>query len=223
MIDYISAAFAVLKKDIKCELHSKQALSAVLLFAVTSTVAVSFSLELWGRRSEIAAALLWIVIYFSAMSGLGRSFVHEVETYTASLLKLAVRPNSVYLGKLLFNFLTLVTLEVVVVPLFIILMGCPVKNWSVFIALLLLGSLALSSGATITAAMVSRASNKGALFAVISFPLLIPALGVAISGTNIAMDTSAITGAMSDIRLLIYYCGVVITASLMLFRFVWED
>ena len=183
MIDYISAAFAVLKKDIKCELRSKQALSAVLLFAVTSTVAVSFSLELWGRRSEIAAALLWIVIYFSAMSGLGRSFVHEVETYTASLLKLAVRPNSVYLGKLLFNFLTLVTLEVVVVPLFIILMSCPVKNWSVFIALLLLGSLALSSGATITAAMVSRASNKSALFAVISFPLLIPVLGVTISGT----------------------------------------
>lgn len=219
----MAAALAVLVKDARCELRSKQALSAVLLFGVTSTVAVSFTVGAMGVGGAISATLLWVVIYFSAMAGLGRSFTHEEETQTAALLRLSVPPESVYLGKLAFNFLTLIALELVTVPLFVVLMGCHITQLAVFVSMLLLGNLALSAGATTAAAMVSRAASKGALFAGISFPLLAPALGIAIAGTNAAMSGSVHVSAASDIRLLVYYCGIVITASLMLFRFIWEE
>ena len=219
----ITAALAVLVKDARCELRSKQSLSAVMLFGVTSTVAVSFTLGAMGVGSAVSATLLWVVIYFSAMAGLGRSFMHEEETQTAGLLRLAVAPESVYLGKLAFNFVTLIALELVTVPLFVVLMDCHVAKVGAFIALLVLGDLALSAGATTAAAMVSRASSKGALFAGISFPLLAPALGIAIAGTDVAMSGSATASAASDMTLLFCYCGIVITASLMLFRFIWEE
>ncbi len=86
----LRGAAAVLAKDARCELRSKQAISAVLLFAVTSTIAVSFTLGAIGSDRAVTAALLWVVIYFSAMAGLSRSFAHEEETYTAGLLRLAV-------------------------------------------------------------------------------------------------------------------------------------
>lgn len=219
----ITSALAVLIKDAQCELRSRQALSAVLLFAVTSTVAVSFTLGANGSSSEVASTLLWVVIYFSAMAGLGRSFTHEEETQTASTLRLAAPAESVYLGKLAFNFVILIALELVTVPLFVVLMDCHIKQMGMFIALLFLGSLALSAGATTAAAMVSRAASKGALFAGISFPLLAPALGIAIAGTNTAMAAPVDMSAALDIRLLIYYCVIVITASLMLFRYIWES
>lgn len=215
------SVFALIAKDARCELRTRQAIGSVLLFAVTSTVAVSFALGLLGENSRIAAALLWIVIYFSAMAGLGRSFTHEEETGTAGLLKLAVTAENVYLGKLLFNFVTLICVELVTVPLFVVLTGCQVRCVGMFIALVVLGSLALSSGATAAAAMVSRAAGKGALLAAISFPLLAPALGLAIAGTDVAMQGTS--SAASDLRLLIYYCGIVTIGSLMLFRFVWEE
>lgn len=218
-----SKAFAVFAKDARIELRARHSIASVLLFAVTSTIAVSFTLSAWGSRSEVASALLWIVIYFSAMSGLSRTFVREEETYTSALLKLAVSPNAVYLGKLVFNFVILIVLETITVPLFLTLMGCRVADWGLFVGLLVLGSLALSVGATTAAAMVSKAVTKGALFAVISFPILIPALAVAIHGTNLAMSGSTPSAAASDVRLLIYYSGAVLTASLMLFRFIWED
>lgn len=220
---FIRSVIAVLVKDLKCELRTRHALSAVLLFAVTSTVAVSFTLNTWGSKSAVASALLWLVLYFSAMSGLSRSFVHEEETLTSSTLKLAASPNSVYLGKLAFNFVMLIMVEIVTVPLFIVFMGCNIQYMGLFIALLLLGSLGMCAGATMAAAMVARAAVKGALFAVISFPLLMPVLAAAIHGTNITMDTQPIAAAASDIRILCYYCGVVITASLMLFRYIWES
>lgn len=216
----IAAAIAVLFKDARCEFRSRQSISAALLFAVTSTVAVSFTLGALGADNRVAATLLWVVIYFSAMAGLGRSFTHEEETGTACLLRLSVAAESVYLGKLAFNFLTLVCVEVVAAPVFVVLTGCEVARMGVFVALLAVGSLALSAGATTAAAMVSRAAGKGALLAAISFPLLAPALGVAIAGTNAALQGAS---AATDIRLLVYYCGIVITASIMLFRFVWEE
>lgn len=218
----LRAAAAVLAKDALCEVRSKQAVAAVLLFAVTSTVAVSFTLGAIGSNRAVTSVLLWVVIYFSAMAGLGRSFAHEEETYTASLLRLAVPAESVYLGKLAFNFATLVAVEIVAVPMFVLLTDCHIGRIWVFVAMLLLGSAALSAGATTAAAMVSRAASKSALFAGVSFPLLAPALAVAIAGTSAALGPPQASAA-SDARLLVYYCGIVIVASLMLFRYIWEE
>ncbi len=220
---FVRATWAVIAKDVKCEIRTRHAIGAVILFAVTSTVAVSFGLATWGSKGEIAAALLWLVIYFAAMSGLSRSFVREEETHTGDLLRLSCPPNAIYLGKLGINLLVMAMVEVVTAPLFVTLMGCRVSAWPVLASVLVLGTIALAAGATTSAAMVSKATGKGALYAVISFPLLIPVLAVAIHGSDIAMGGGKAADALGDIRMLAYYCGIVITASLMLFRFIWED
>lgn len=218
---FARSVLALLDKDVRCELRSRQALTAMLLFALTSTVAVAATLGRSGLEPEFAAGLLWIVIYFSAMSGLSRSFVREQEGGTASLLKLAQSPNSVYLGKFIFNLGLLLAIEIIVVPVFFGLTNCRVGNWWGLIAILVLGSISLSAAGTLSAAMVARAAVKGALYAVISFPLLVPVLFAGVHGAETALQGKSALGA--DARLLFYYCGTVITASLLLFRYVWED
>lgn len=219
----IRGAFAVLKKDLRCEFRARQAVSAVLMFAVTSCVAVSFTLQDAGKSSTISSALLWLVIYFSAMTGLSRSFVREEETGTSAILKLAACPISVYLGKLAFNWILVIAIQVTSVPLLMVFMGLDVIKWPEFIAILALGGLGLSVGATTAAAMVSKAATRGAVFAVICFPLLVPALAAAVHGSNAAMSAGALVSSAMDIKLLASYCGTVITASIMLFKFIWED
>ncbi|MCE5315641.1 MAG: heme exporter protein CcmB [Armatimonadota bacterium] len=217
---YARSAWGVLRKDLTCELRARHALSAVLLFAVTSTVAVSITANAWGGDAAVSSALLWLVIYFSAMSGLSRAFVHEEESCTSATLKLVARPNAVYLGKTIFIWLLLTAMETVTVPLFVLLMGCKVANWGALVGILLLGGLGLSLGAAMAAAMVARATVKGTLFAVICFPLLMPALVSAVHGSSMAIGGGS---AASDLRLLAYYCATVFIASLILFRFIWED
>lgn len=219
-IHYAKSALAILLKDMTCELRARHAIGAVLLFAITSTVAVSFTSSVWGSDASVSSTLLWLIIYFSAMSGLSRSFVHEDESFTSDTLKMAARPNAAYLGKLIYNWSILTAMEIVCVPLFVLFMNCYVSGWSMLIALLLIGGLALSAGATMAAAMVAKASVKGALFAVISFPLLIPALTLAVHGSSLAIGGQS---AASDLRLLVYYFVTVITTSLMLFRYIWES
>jgi len=218
---FARSVMAVAAKDLKCEARSRQAVGALLLFGVTSCVAVSFGLGAWGSKSEIAAVLLWLVIYFSAMSGLGRSFAREEETGTAALLRLSAPPCGVYLGKLIANLALLAVVEIVVVPLCLLLMGTQVRVGLALPATLALGSLGLAAGTTTAAAMVSRSATRSALLAAVSFPILVPILGLCIGATESAISFGRFdSGAL---RLIASYCGLLMTSSLMLFTYVWED
>jgi len=77
------------------------------MFALTTLVAVSFSIGSFrieeSERPFLYAVLLWIILVFSALSGLSRSFVKEQEAGTMDILKLSARPQAVFLGKLFFN------------------------------------------------------------------------------------------------------------------------
>lgn len=210
-------------KELKSEFRTRYAINAILLFAVTTLVAISFSVGGFGVEPRILAALLWVIIYFSAMSGLSRVFVREEEAKTASALRLSSAPNSVYLGKLAFNYVLLLGLQAVIVPMFIVMMNLQVQVWGLFIVVMLVGSLGISAAATMVAAIVSKASAKGTLFAVLSFPILLPVLIIGIHGTRLALEQVSFAAGGGCIRLLVAHAGIMLTLSLMVFRFVWEE
>lgn len=219
----VGSASAVLEKDLRSEFRTKYALNAILLFAVTTLAVVSYAIGQFGLSPEILAALYWIIIFFSAMSGLSRVFVREEEAGTALALRLAASPVAVYLGKLSFNVILMVILEIVVFPLFVVMMGLRVQNVGLFFTILALGSAGLAGLSTIIAAIVAKANVKGALFTILSFPPLLPLLITCIRGTRLAIEGAATSAALPEVQLLVSYSVVVITASLMLFDFVWSD
>lgn len=221
-----SESLAVLWKDLLSEFRTRYSLSAVLLFSVTALAVVSFSVSPYALDPEAKAAFLWIVLFFSAMSGLSRSFVREEETRTALALRLSASADAVYVGKLLFNIVLQSAVAAIVVPLFLLLMDTRPANPALLTAATALGTLALASSSTIIAAIVSRANAKGALFAVLAFPLSLPGLSSAIGATAEALRGSmpeAGIGAAGDIRVLIAYSALMIAASLLLFDYVWNN
>ena len=55
--------------------------------------------------------------------GLSHIFIREEEQQTADTLRLLLPPNAVWLGKWLFNVLLLFALELIVVPMFCLMMN----------------------------------------------------------------------------------------------------
>ncbi|MCP4567390.1 MAG: heme ABC transporter permease CcmB [FCB group bacterium] len=220
-----SKTLAVLKKDIQSEYRTRYAINAILLFGVTTLTVVSFSVGQIGLVAEVYAALLWIILFFSAMSGLAQVFVKEEESKTAVVLRLTADPTPVFLGKLIFNFLLLILLEIVIVPLFFIMTDVTLVNAGLLLTILFAGSIGLAGATTLIAAIIARASVKGALFAVLSFPVLLPLLIGCIGGTKIALGgvNSSFSAASAELQLLFSYAVVMITAGLLLFEFVWEE
>jgi heme exporter protein B len=221
------ASWAVFRKDLRAELRTRYALNAVALFAASTVVALSLGVGFLtaGRNADlplIHAALLWVAVLFAAFTGLARAFVQEEEARTAAALRLAAPPIAVYLGKLLFNLLLLLLLDVLVAVLFVVLLHVEIKSVGLFAALLLAGSLGLVAATTLIAAIIARASAKGALFAVLSFPLLVPLLVVAIQGTALALVGEGWALGIAPLQVLIAYTVALFVASLFLFGSVWE-
>ncbi len=226
MSSWLVESFAVLVKDARCELRTRVAISAMLLFGLTVLVTVSYAIGPFrfaeADRPLVLSALLWIVVLFSSMASLDRSFVHEEETGTALMLRLAARPTAVWAGKLAFNLLLLLALMVLIVPLYSILMGFRVAAGGLFVAILLVGGYGLAVTTTIVAAMIARAMASGTLFTVLSLPLLLPLLIAVIQGTTAAAAGDP-AGAVASLRALVGLGGAMTIVSVWLFPVVWDE
>jgi heme exporter protein B len=222
-LNFICRSWYLFQKDFKQEFRTRYAINAIILFAVITLVAISFSIGTYGANNNTKAALLWVILFFSAMSGLAHIFNREEEKHTSETLKLVVEPLVVYTGKLLFNFLLLLLLEAITVPLFFIVMNYSVQNLILLLAILLLGSIGLAAGATIIAAIISKAGSKGALFSVLAFPILLPVLVTGISATRIIVIQSEIMAISKELQMLFAYSVVIITASVLLFDIIWKE
>jgi heme exporter protein B len=173
---------------------------------------------------DVYSALFWIIVFFSAMSGLAHVFVREEEAKTSTVLRLTADPTPVYLGKLGYNLLLLAALQVIIAPLFFVLTDAVPENPALYVVVLLLGTIGLAGATTLIAAIISKAGVKGALFAVLSFPILLPLLIGLIGATSKAFSETGggFGAASSELQLLVSYAVIMITASLLLFEYVWE-
>ena len=220
---WIDGALAVVVKDLRSEVRARAALNAVVLFAVVTLTMVSYTVGTFGLTPGIRASLLWIIVFFAAMAGLSRTFLVEVERGTALALKLTASGTQVFLGKLMFNLILLGLLNVILLPLFQVLLPIPEANWSLLLVGLALGNLALASASTLVAAIVAGAGAKGALFTVLAFPILLPVLIGGVSTTHKAMEMLSFGDALGELQLLIGYTGVMITLAVLLFDYAWRD
>lgn len=220
---WVKGLKALVWKDVAEEFRSRFALNTLLMFALTTLVVVSFAVGVYSLEPGVHAALLWIIIFFSAMSGLGRVFVKEEEAGTAQALRLSASPGLVFAGKLLFNFLLVGALVVFILPFYYLMMSPPAANAGLLAAVCLLGVFCLAGTTTILAAIVSRAGGKNSLLPILAFPILLPVLITSINATQAAMLQGGWAEVLQDIQFLFAYGVVIVTASAMLFGYVWND
>lgn len=220
----IAAAGSIFIKDFRSELRTRYALNALLMFVVTTLSIILFAIGNESISTDVLSGLLWIVIFFSTMSGLSRTFVSEEERGTVMTLQLVARPLTVYFGKLLFNLSLLSALNALTVALFLLLIpNFHVNNPGIFFLTLVLGTLGLASASTIIAAIISKANTKGTLYPVLSFPILLPLLLTVISATRMAVDGVPFSEATGEFRVLISYLVVMTVISYLLFESVWKE
>ena len=216
----VAAIWAILRKECRSEWRTRYGISAALLFAITTLTTVSFAVGRMPDRTDVLAALFWIVLLFASLASLSHSFVREVEGHTMTLLRQVASPTAIALGKLLWNLVFLAAIELVTVPLFLILMGAPPPRWAAFLALLALGSLALAASSTLVGALIAQCRGRGALFAAVSLPLLLPVLAGAVSGTRAQWAGGAVA---APAQLLASYALAILAVSLVLYDHLWEE
>ncbi len=219
----INAIFAVFRKDLSLELRTRYAMNTLLAFTGAALLLILFTLRAEQLDPTPKSGLVWIVILFAAMAGMARSFVIETDQKTWPLLRLHAHATDVYTGKLIYNFLFLLTLNSITFLIYLFMMGMAVVNYFYLFSGIILGALGLASITTMTSAMISKADRRGAVFSVLSIPLLVPLLLILTRVTRVALVEGIDPTALNDFMALIGYAGVTITAGILLFDFIWDE
>jgi heme exporter protein B len=228
----VSETVAVFVREWTTEWRTRVALSSTALFAVGALTLIGLALR--GGQAvvspNITAGLLWVLLLFTAATGLGRAFVQEEERGTALALRLCARGSVVWTGKFLANLALILGIAAFSAPALLTMLAIPVANVLLLSSVLVLGSVGIAGVFTMTSALVAQASAKGGLLAALSFPLLVPLLVASVHGTEAALGVGAKPGEMvslavglPDIQVLLSYAVVTVTASLLLFDFLWND
>jgi heme exporter protein B len=221
---YLRSVGAIFMKDWRSELRTRYAISALLMFIVTTIAIILFSLGSESAPADALSGMLWVVIFFGAMSGLSRTFVMEEERSTSLTLQLLAPPGAIFFGKLLFNLVLVFGLNLVTVLLYAgFIAGFVVRNIPVFLVTIVLGSMGFAATSTIIAAIIARANTRGTLYPVLSFPIMLPLLLTVINATRLASEGAFFQEAIGEFQILVSYIVVVVVISYMLFEYIWKD
>jgi heme exporter protein B len=217
----LARSLRVARKDWSVERRSLAGLASTGLFALVTLAAISMALGPFAAGSDVLASLLWIVLFFAGFAGLAQGFAREFDAHTASHLKLLAGAHEVLIGKFLMNLWLLALVELFAVPLFLVLMEPKVARPGVFLATLTLADLGFAAASTLLAAIVGQARSRGALFAGISLPILIPLLLAAIGGTKVAFGAGS--EASPHLLTLASFDAVLMGVSMLLIEPVWNE
>lgn len=215
---------AVIEKDIRSELRTRYGLTALALFVVTSVSILAFSAADEPLPRPIAAGVLWVIMFFTALTGLARAFVHEEDRGTWLFLRISAKPTDIYFGKLAVNLILSVLTNCLATLLFVLFMtSVQVGSAWVLLLCVAVGSVGLASVLTIISAIVAKAGSKNSLLPVLSFPLLVPLL---LPGTNAILMAFAgleLADVVPDLLLMFSYSGIVCVVGWLIFPTVWCD
>jgi heme exporter protein B len=193
----VKAVAAIVRKDLRVELRTKESVPAMALFAVTTFVVFHFGLGRDTLEGELAAGVLWITLLFAAILGINRLFVAEREQAGFDGLLLApIDRNALLAAKACALFIYLLALEVVAVPIFA-LFFLDSAFWEALPLLTAVVLLADAGLAVVGALLASIAVNTRArdlLLPLLLLPLTVPVVIAAAAGTepllSVPLDTS---------------------------------
>lgn len=224
MGETIKQALAIARKDFRAELRTRYALNATGMFVVVVVSVIALSIGPEQLSSAIVAGLLWIALFFSGVTGLGRSIIGEQERGTILLLRLSVSSTPVYFGKLLFNLGLAVAANSLIVVLFLVLVP-DAWNGGVLqlLAITLILSLGLASSLTIISGIIARAAVQGALTPVLAFPILLPLIFLGVEMFRTGAEGKSLAVMPDILALAVAYTVVVIALSYVLFDLLWKE
>ena len=105
----------------------------------------------------------------------------------------------------------------------ILFVSFEIKNYLLFVIAFFLGNTGIAVSSTIIAAIISKANSKGTLYPVLAFPILLPLILTLLELTRSAMDGNPVADSAVEISVLVCYDVIMLTASYLLFDFIWKE
>jgi heme exporter protein B len=219
-----SPLLTLLRKEFQIEIRSGSALAGLGLYLV-STIFICY-LVFWINQNQLSAltwsALYWIILMFTLISTAAKSFIGERKGIYIYYYSIA-SPHSIILSKILYNTFLALVLSMTGLLLFALFLGNPIYDMDVFVLVVVMASFGFSASLSLLSAIASKAEHGSVLMAVLSFPVIISILFLAIRATKNCIDGLGFSACQDEIITMAAINCLIAAVSYLLFPYIWRS
>jgi len=219
-------ALLLAKKDLLSELKTKQVLVTMIIFAGLVILVFSFAFDPANNTTRaVIPGVIWVIIVFSGILGLNRSFISEQRNDTMQgLLVAPMDAQSIYLGKFIANFTMILIVEIVSIPfLFLLFNFRIIGSIPYFILIVFIGSFGFIAIGTFLAALAANSKSSEMLLPLLLFPITSPILiGVTQATRIILTNMEKLSSALAWMQLVTAYDVIFFVLCFLLIDYVLE-
>lgn len=214
----------LIRKEILLEWRQRAAINGILLYLISTIFVCYLS---FGLKSNVINpiswnALFWIIILFTAVNSVAKSFINQTIGRQLYYYTIA-SPQDVIVAKVIYNTILLILLALIGFSCYSLVMGSPVTNYVLFIVDILLASIGFSMTLTMVSGIASKANNSTTLMAILSFPIILPMLMMVIKISKNAIDGLDWSSSVDELLTLGAINLIVGAVTYLLFPYLWRN
>ncbi len=219
----LRTALTFMRKDLTVEARTRSVSSAVLILAALLATVLAMAFEPLAGSPRAVSGILWVLVVFTALHGLVRSFDEDFrDDALKGLLLSGVAPAGVYLGRLASTTVTLLGVALTAVVAVAVLFATPallqvLPGLALIVVLAVVGIAAVGGIVTV----LSHYSRLGeTLLPLLFLPLAVPVLLAGVESVATLLETGAVDGGW--LRVLLFFAVGMSAASMMVFEYAVE-
>jgi heme exporter protein B len=215
---------ALIRKEFLLELRRKSVIAGLglYLFSLIFICYLTFSLKANLITPATWSALFWLTMLFSVVNSVAKSFIGEKRGVFIYLYTIA-SPQQIIVAKILYNTLLCWLITLAGYLLFSVFIFNPVQDNLVFFGALFLASIGFSTTLSLISGIASKANNSNVLMAVLSFPVVISVLLMAIRATKNSLDSLDRSASSDELLNLLAINCIAGALGYILFPYIWRS
>jgi heme exporter protein B len=219
-----SPLLTLLRKEFQIEFRNGTALAGLALYLV-STIFICY-LVFWINQNQLSplvwSALYWIILMFTLISTAAKSFIGERKGIFIYYYSIA-SPHAIILSKILYNTFLALMLSLMGLLLFALFLGNQIQDMGVFMLVAGMASIGFAASLSLLSAIASKADHGAVLMAVLSFPVIISILFLAIRATKNCIDGLGFYSSQDEILTMAAINCLIAAVSYLLFPYIWRS
>lgn len=221
---YLHKVWAIAAKDLRAELRAKESLSVMVAFSLLAVFIFGLAFDLRvPEATMVAPGVMWVVILYSGVLGLNRSFGAEMDRGTLAALLLApVDRSAIYFGKFLAHFIFMLLNEAIILPVTVVIFDVNILQPWILIGVLL-GTIGYVAVGTLFAALAASSRARESLLPILLLPVMVPIFMAGVALAANVLDGRTLDEFQRWLWVMVVYDLIFVTVAYLVFDLIWEE
>jgi heme exporter protein B len=205
------------------EWKNRHIFQSILLYLGSTVFIIYYSFQGRGQGMSplVWLSVYWLLLTFTTFNAVAKAFITE-SAGRMLLYGTMVSAEALILSKLLYHIALSVVVSLFAWLIFSLIFQAPVQDIALFLVIQSFAVGGFAAVITMSAGIAYKAGGNFTLSAVLSFPVLLPIIIMAVKASRAALDGLDRSVSSDEVLILLALNVITVTVSYLLFPYLWK-